>query len=302
MTGKISTNTLQHAITLALLCMCWPSAAVEGARPAQLPGNATDIRLLYESADYEGALALAARLDATTLRPEDAREIQLYEALCELALGNQARAEGKMETILQAHPLYQPPDGMPNRIRLLTEKVRSRLAPALAQARYRTGKAHFDAKNFKAAATEFALVLDLVPNDVGETPQQLADVRTLASGFLALCNETEAPRPAATTPPNPTPALASDPGVVPPIAVHRQIPPWPVQFKALRRPGEVTFSGVVEVAVNKNGRVEAARIIQRIHRLYDDLLLEATKNWVFEPATKNREPVDYVLHLKVDVQ
>jgi TonB family protein len=302
MTGKVSTNALRYAITLALLCMCWPSTAVEGAQPTPPSGNTTDIRLLYESADYEGALALAARLEATTLGAEDVREIQLYEALCELAMGKQARAESKLESILQADPLYQPPDGMPNRIRLLTDHVRSRLAPALAQARYRAGKTHFDAKNCTAAAAEFALVLDLVPSDAGETPQQLDDVRTLASGFLALCNETLAARPAATTRPASTPVLANDPDVVPPMTVHRDVPAWPVQLRALRRAGDVTFSGIVEVSVNKNGRVEAARIIERIHPLYDGLLLAAAKNWVFEPATKNREPVDYVLHLKVDVQ
>ena len=301
MTGTASTNTLRGLVTLTLVCTCGAMAVADG-RPGQRSGSATDIRALYEGADYEGALAVAAGLDATTLRPDDVREIQLYEALSALALGNQARAESKLESILLAHPRYEVPDGMPNRIRLLTDQVRSRLTPALAGERYRVGKAEFDAKNCKAAAAEFALVLDLVPSDAGETSKQLADVRTLASGFLALCNERLAAKPAATTAPASTPVSASDPGVTAPVAVDRKIPAWPPEFKALLRAGDSTFSGIVELTVNKNGRVDAARLIQRVHPVYDSLLLAATKSWVFRPASRNNEPVDCVMRLKIDVQ
>ena len=300
MTGIASTNTLRGLVTLTLMCTCGVMAVADGG-PGQRSGSATDIRALYEGADYEGALAVAARLDATTLRPDDVREIQLYEALSALALGNQAQAESKLESILLAHPRYEVPDGMPNRIRLLTDQVRSRLTPALAGERYRVGKAEFDAKNCKAAAAEFALVLDLVPSDAGETSKQLADVRTLASGFLALCNERLAAKPAATTAPASPPVSASDPGVIAPVAVDRKIPAWPPEFKALLA-GDHTFSGIVELTVNKKGRVDAARLIRRVHPVYDRLLLAATKNWVFQPASKNNEPVDCVLHLKIDVQ
>jgi hypothetical protein len=301
MTGMASTNTHRGLVTLTLLCTGGVIAVAEGG-PGQLSGSATDIRALYEGADYEGALAVAARLEATTLRPDDVREIQLYEALCALALGNQARAESKLESILLAHPRYEVPDGMPNRIRLLTDQVRSRLTPALAEERYRAGKAEFDAKNCRAAAAQFALVLDLVPSDAGETSEQLADVRTLASGFLALCNEGLAAKPAATTVPASTPVSASDPGVTAPVAVDRKIPAWPSQFKSLLHAGGLTFSGIVELTVNKHGRVDAARLVQRVHPVYDGLLLAATKSWVFQPASRNNEPVDCVLHLKIDVQ
>ena len=105
MTGIASTNTLRGLVTLTLLCTCGVIAVAEGG-PGQRSGSAIDIRALYEGADYEGALALAARLDVTTLRPDYVREIRLYEALCALALGNQARAESKLESILLADPRY----------------------------------------------------------------------------------------------------------------------------------------------------------------------------------------------------
>jgi hypothetical protein len=304
MTDRLPPYLVRRAIAFALLWICCPDST-EGAQAAQPPRSAAEVRVLYENADYSGALALAASLAASTLTPQDAREIHLYEALCELALGNQGQAEAKLKSILQDDPLYQPPAEMPKRLRLVIEGVRASIAPALAQTHYRNGKAHFDAKNCASASTEFALVLELIPTAAEGAPQHLADVRTLATGFLTLCKETlaaatppSAPPPSATR----TAANASDTNIVPPVAIRRDLPTWPVSFNAVRPSGEGTWSGIVELAVNKNGRVDDARLIKGIHPLYDRWLRNAAKNWVFEPATRNGKPIDYVLSVKVDVR
>jgi TonB family protein len=184
----------------------------------------------------------------------------------------------------------------------MIEGVRASMAPALAQTHYRNGKVHFDAKNCASASTEFALVLELIPTAAEDTPQHLADVRTLATEFLSLCKEMLAARtPPPAPPPSATPtAVSASTTIVPPVAKRRDLPPWPVSLNALR-PSEGTWSGVVELAVNKNGRVDDARLIKGIHPLYDRWLLAAAKNWVFEPATRNGQPIDYVLNVKVDV-
>ena len=299
MTERPLLHTALRAIAFALLWMCWPGVT-EGAQATQPERSAAEVRVLYENADYAGALTLAASLAPGTLTPQDARDIQLYEVLCQLALGNEMKAEAKLESILQHDPLFQPPAEMPNRLRLMTEAVRARLAPTLAQTHYQSGKEHFDAKNCASAATDFALVLELIPMAAEETPQHVADLRTLATGFLALCKETlaatPAPPPAATL----TPTAASAPtNIVPPVAIRRDLPPWSVSFNALR---PSTGSGVVELSVNKNGRVDDARIIKPIHPVYDRWLQAAAKNWVFEPATRNGAPIDYVLNVKVDIR
>jgi TonB family protein len=303
MAERLSPFMVRCAIAFALLWISWPDST-EGAQ-ATPPRTAAEVRVLYESADYRGALALAASLATTTLAPKDAQEIHLYEALCELALGNQAQAQAKLESILQDDPLYQPPAEMPNRLRLVIEGVRASMAPALAQTHYRNGKVHFDAKNCASASTEFALVLELIPTAAEDTPQHLADVRTLATEFLSLCKEMlaattrpPAPAPSAT----PTAASASDTKIVPPVAIRRELPAFPVSLKASRPYGEGTWSGIVELAVNRNGRVDDARLIKGIHPLYDRWLQAAAKNWVFEPARRNGQPIDYVLNVKVDVR
>ena len=130
--GRLLLCTARRAIAFALLSIGWPDSTA-GAQATQLQRSAAEVKVLYESADYSGALTLAASVPASSLTPQDAKEIQLYEVLCQLALGNEARAQAKLESILQDDPLYQPPADMPNRLLLMTETVRGRLAPTLAQ-------------------------------------------------------------------------------------------------------------------------------------------------------------------------
>ena len=300
MTNRLLLARARRAIAFALLWICWPDSTA-GAQATQPQRMAAEVKALYESADYGGALTLAASVSPSTLTPQDVREIQLYEVLCQLALGNQAKAEATLESILQHDPLYQPPAEMPNRLRLMTEALRARLAPTLAQTHYRSGREHFDAKNCASAVTDFALVLELIPMAAEDTPQHLEDLRTLAMGFLALCKETLAATPA--PPPAAIPIAASAPtNVVPPVAIRRDLPSWSVSFNGGRPSFGGTRSGIVELSVNKNGRVDDARITKPIHPVYDRWLQAAAKHWVFEPATRNGEPIDYVLSVKVDVR
>jgi tetratricopeptide (TPR) repeat protein len=277
MTKRLSPYLRRCATASVLLWICWPdsTAGAQGTQPAR---SADEVKILYENADYKGALTRAAALMTSALTPQDTREIHLYEALCELALGNRLQAEAKLESILQDDPLYQPPAEMPNRLRLVIGEVRARVAPALAQTHYRNGKTHFDAKDCASALTEFALVLELVPADAEDTPQHLADVRTLATGFSGLCKETlAAAAPASPPPPSAAPPSAPSPSapiatvatIVPPVAIRRDLPTWPATLNAMRPPGGETWSGIVEVAVTKTGRVDDAHLIKGIHPVYD---------------------------------
>jgi TonB family protein len=67
------------------------------------------------------------------------------------------------------------------------------------------------------------------------------------------------------------------------------MPPWsPGQFTTL---SQTEFRGVIEVDINEQGDVTAARIIDGVHPAYDAQLLEAAKGWKYQPARRDGQPV-----------
>lgn len=91
-------------------------------------------------------------------------------------------------------------------------------------------------------------------------------------------------------PPTPRVFDATDLDVTPPIVVEQRLPPWIPPHELLR---QRRFTGRVEVIVGIDGRVVSAEIIRPSHNLYDDLVLEATKQWLYQPAFKREYPVQF---------
>lgn len=87
-------------------------------------------------------------------------------------------------------------------------------------------------------------------------------------------------------------ATATD--VVPPVAIRRDVPSWPFATRAT--PGTAV---VVELIVRENGGVESAVIRQSGGKYYDQLVVQAAKNWLYRPATKGGQPVRYRLMVRV---
>ena len=51
------------------------------------------------------------------------------------------------------------------------------------------------------------------------------------------------------------------------------------------------FRGAIEVDIDERGLVVGAEIAEPIHPLYDGLLLRAARDWQYEPARRNGQPV-----------
>jgi hypothetical protein len=168
------------------------SAAAQNSLPAA--------RDLYVAAAYEDALQLLNRLRASEHRGDEGRSIEQYRAFCLIALGRRAEAESAIESLVKASPLFRPTDEDASpRVRAAFGEVRRRTLPSIVQRTYETAKAAFDRKD-PASARTFALVLELIADpDLGPVANQppLSELRTLATGFLALSTP---PAPAAPLP------------------------------------------------------------------------------------------------------
>src|SRR5260221_10659543 len=260
----------------------------------------TAARELYASAAYEDALAMLNRVPKTNRPADEARAVEQYRAFCLLALGRTAEAEHAIEAVVTGAPMYQPAaaDVSP-RVRAAFSGVRKRMLPSILQHRYVRAKGAYDRKDFAAAATGFARVLEVMADpDVASavTQSPLSDMRMLATDFrdLAVTAATPAPLPTAPDPvPAPAPAVVaariytpSDYDVVPPSIMRQELPPFPGLIPLAKQ-------GQIEVVIDETGAVEGAVMRQRVSPAYDALAIAAAKTWRYRPASVNGVPVKF---------
>jgi protein TonB len=227
----------------------------------------------------------------------DRQSIELYRALCLVAVGNSTEASRIIEGMLTEDPLYRPAsDDVPPRLRSAFTDARRRLLPAIVQQAYVGAKGAFDKKDYAAAVAGFTQVLaGLSDPDIESASAQppLSDLRMLASGFHDLALKAAAP-PAPPVAPAPEPVVErtariyspSDGDVAPPAIIRQAVPPYP---------GRVLTAGslVVEVLIDDTGAVEAATMEGPPNPAYDRLVLAAARSWQYHPATLNGRPVKY---------
>ena len=271
-------------------------------RLAAQDGSLTTAKDLYAAAAYEEALNVLDGLKGAAA-VEDRGGINQYRAFCLLALGRKTDAERAIEEIVATEPMYQPAEAeVSPRIRTAFSDVRKRMLPTIAQQQYAQAKAAFDHKDFRAAAEQFKAVLEVM-NDPAlgvEREQGLADLRTLATGFLELATASAAPPAPPVLEPAPAPGVVAaaqaprvfgvdDLDVVPPAPLRQEFPRWPRTVVPKMPAGR----GVLEVVVTENGDVESASLRQPVTPVYDRLVLASAKNWKYRPATKDGQPVRY---------
>ena len=256
---------------------------------------------LYAAAAYEEALALL------TMVPAEARttEVDQYRAVCLIALGQKANAEAVIEAIFTKDPLYVPNAAETSpRVMEAFAEVRLRLLPTVTRQMYVDAKAALDRKDRAAAMTGFERVLRVLAT--APRHQQLDDLKVLAEGFLDLTkalpataipaeNQVEASASAvgdavgsAPTGPASSAARTGTVGFTRPVALKQTIPSWHPPDPASRR---AEYEGSLRVQVGKDGKVQSAQLVRRMHPMYDQLLLRVAKDWLYEPATQNGVPV-----------
>lgn len=281
--------------TAALLAAVTSTSAQAPARGPSL----ANARTLYASAEYGGALDMLNGLVTDTPAGPERQAIELYRALCLVAVGNNTEAVKVIDAMIVQDPLYRPAaDDVPPRLRSAFTDARKRLLPSIVQQNYVAAKASFDKKDYTAAAKGFSQVIaGLSDPDIESASAQppLSDLKMLAAGFNDLAVKAIAPTPAPVPAAPPADAVVerapriyapSDSDVVPPITVRQSVPPYP---------GRVLIGGtlVMDVIIDVDGSVESAMMAGQPNPAYDRLVLQATKTWQYQPATLNGKPVKY---------
>ena len=267
-------------------------------------------RELYASAAYDDALAVLNRLRSSDHPASQKRAIEQYRAFCLLALGRATDAEQAIEAVVAAEPTFQPgeSDASP-RIRSAFTSVRRRMLPSIIQQKYAESKAAFDRKEFAAAAEGFTQVLTaLADQDVAAEARQspLADLRMLAGGFQELAAKASAPPPvlavapvAAPLPPaaplTPRVYTGGETGIVAPAIVSQALPPFPGQVIIPR-------NGKLELVIDESGSVESAAMTGSVTPAYDQMVIAATRNWRYKPATQNGVPVKFRKTVQITIK
>lgn len=286
----------------ALLAACPLASAQVPAPRASLAAA----RTLYASAEYGGALDMLNGLVSEIPSGPERQAIDLYRALCFVAVGNTSEASRVIEAMIVQDPLFRPsPDDVPPRLRSAFTDARRKMLPGIVQQNYMAAKAAFDKKDYDAAAKGFTqVVAGLNDPDIESAVSQppLSDLKMLATGFHDLAAKAIAPPP---VPPAPV-APASEPAVervariyspgdgdvVPPITIRQSVPPYP---------GRVPVAGsvVIDVVIDPTGAVESAVIASPPNQAYDRLVLGAAKAWQYQPATINGKPVKYRKRIQI---
>jgi len=264
----------------------------------------TAARDLYASARYDEALAVLSGLPSDAVAT-DRKSIEQYRSLCLLALGRSTEAESAIAAVITADPLFMPgeADASP-RVRTAFSEVRQRLLPQIASTRYAAAKAAYDRKEYSSAESQFRNLLALL--DDPQMNGRLADLRTLANGFLDLATAAAAPPPEPKKPdaPAPTPAAApaptapapreprvwtaEDTGVVAPVPIRQDVPRVPSTISAQARE-----RAILDVVIDEQGRVINLSLRLSIHPMYDPQLLSAAREWRYKPATVDGVPVKF---------
>jgi TonB family protein len=268
----------------------------------------------YASAAYEEALDILRRLNGIS-PPAETREIAVYQLFCLLALGRVDETKKTIETIVRADPMYHlsEEDASP-RVRTLFEETRRPLLPGIIKDLYAQAKAAYDRKETAEAVDGFDRVLALVADGGLTDAPGIGDINTLATGFRDLLRvpanspaaaPPPAPKPDPTTPPA-APAAKTDPRIYGPddaavvraVPISNALPAWrPTGLDARQE-----FRGDLELVIDETGAVSSAVVRKPIHRVYDQLVVEAAKRWKFHPATLNGQPVKYRYVLEVNLK
>lgn len=242
-------------------------------------------KALYDSAAYEEAL--------TVLGPVNLPEAHQYKALCMLALGRAQDATGAVETLVTATPTFEPSvDEVPPRFVTLVSEAKKKLLPGIARRTFTEGREQFRGGDREEALKKFDLVLTLTASPVLKDTPDAEDLRTLASGFIELARATAAARPEPAKAPEPVkvtepaPSAAAMPEVVQPTAIRQPIPPIPSGLNGLGSP-----TASVRVEIGADGKVLGAVMQQSAHPLYDRIVLQAARDWLYTPATLNGRAV-----------
>ena len=293
---------------MKLHVLCGVVALLGAVATASAQEPLTKAKALYDAANYEEALTLLA--------PEHDPEAQQYKALCMLALGRAQDASGAVESLITSAPTFEPSaEDVPPRFVSLVSDTKKKLLPGIARKTFNEAREQFKSGDREDALKKFDLVVTLAGTTGFKETSDAEDLRTLASGFIELARATASarPEPKAPVPASEPPKVAEAPStalalttpaaamatakptpaaepaateVTQPVALRQPIPPIPSGISGLGSP-----TATVRVEIGVDGQVINATMQQASHPLYDRLVLQAARQWLYTPATLNGRPV-----------
>ena len=279
----MSNRSTFHAASLSVFLL---SVAVAPGVKAQDTPRAVSLQAvkdLYASAAYEEALTAVGRMGDETPN----LEAEQYRVFCLVALGRLDEADQAVESVLMARPEYKPDSAEASpRIQALFSKVRKRIGPGLVKQMYQEGRAAMDRKERDAAIAQFEAMLRIANDPDVRHEEHIAELKELGAGFLELTRAI----PAKPVPPPATETAAAPvrPSViVPPVVIRQQLPGWVPD--PINRASE--FYGSVRVLISAEGKVTEAEMTKSVHPAYDQLVLRAARNWLYQPALKDGAPI-----------
>ena len=292
------------------------SLVASQAPPADGPAAIERARYLYDAASYEEALSLLIAIEDD----RNVAEVEQYRALCLLALNRSAEAERALERIVVRNPFHRiAVSDISPRLVLMFREIRQRMLPAVVRSLFGRGKASFDAREYAQATVQLQEVVALLSEEEsGTLGEGLPELRQVAEGMLSLSlaatagNEPRsvlaAPSYGAIPPVGVAPGRAAvdpnriysnqDRGVAPPIEISRHVPAG-VELEPNEKPR--LYQGLIEVVIDRAGRVQSADVRRSVTASYDALLIESTRDWRFAPASINGVPVSYKKFFEVIV-
>jgi hypothetical protein len=256
-------------------------------------------RTQYQAAAYDEALSTLQQLAANkaALSATDARDLEEYRFLCLLALGRKDEARVAMGTVVKSDPLYTLDAGAtPPRVVTAFTEVRRDLLPQIATTLYAESKALYDKKQTADARAGFEQLMTMLADP--DMQGKLADLGTLAKGFLDLSASAAAPAPVAAPAAAPVQQVAKASVVVPPVAILQKVPPIPSNLLRMTQ----LKAGVLELMIDESGKVEEARFVSPIHPVYDGMVTSAARGWKYQPATADGKPIKYRKTIRIAVQ
>ena len=274
-------RSIVGAASLGVFLTAVAAVPPAGAQDSPQAVSLQVVKDLYASAAYEEALTAVAKLgaDAPNMEADE------YRVFCLVALGRLDEAEKAVETVLTARPEYHTSSAEASpRIQALFTKVRRRIGPALVKRMYQQAKSAMDKKEREEAVAQFEAMLRIANDpDVRDEPS-IAELKELGTGFLELSRAMSKPAaPAAAAVAAPAPPAV----IVPPVVLRQDLPAWVPD--PLSRSRE--FHGSVRVQISAEGRVIDAEMTKSVHPAYDQLILRAARNWLYEPARKDGVPI-----------
>jgi TonB family protein len=95
--------------------------------------------------------------------------------------------------------------------------------------------------------------------------------------------------------PEPLPLPCGDAGVLPPVVEHRVMP----DFSELRQRYRVSGPAILDLSIDRDGKVASIRLVRGIHPTIDAAIVKAVSAWTFRPAMLDGRPVACVYSLRV---